>query len=190
MEQDNQRSRTIKSWLAGQPVDIPAPAPPHGFTINREPAEQAEVIVPSCERLGEVVGNVYGLTYCNTNGKEDGASIRISHVDYLGDAFYVGAYCFERQAYRTFRVDRMMELINLRTGEVHDSAMHWCRGLVAAGSAEEMMRVCIHDLNILWPSRALRWSSARTRSRVYGRARLGCARLPAERGHQGDVQSC
>lgn len=149
MGQDNTRGRIIKSWLSGQPVDFPAPVAPKEFAVSQHPSEQVSGATAQCERLSEVVGNVYGLTYCDANGEESRRRIGISHVDYAGDTFYVGAFCFERQAYRTFRVDRMMELINLRTGEVHDSAMKWCRGLIATGSAEEMMRICIHDLNIL-----------------------------------------
>ena len=149
MGQDSSRGRIIKSWLSGQPVDFPAPIAPKGFAVSQNPSEQPEASIASGERLSDVVGNVYGLIYCDANGDESRRRIKISHVDYVGDTFYVGAYCFERQAYRTFRVDRMMELVNMRTGEIHDSAMDWCRGLIATGSAEEMMRMCIHDLNIL-----------------------------------------
>lgn len=149
MGQDSSRGRIIKSWLSGQPVELPAPVAPKGFTVSQSPSELHQETIPSSERLSDVVGNVYGLTYCDANGDESRRRIKISHVDYVGDTFYVGAYCFERQAYRTFRVDRMMELVNLRTGEIHDSAIEWCRGLIATGNAEEMMRICIHDLHIL-----------------------------------------
>lgn len=149
MGQDSSRGRIIKSWLSGKPVDFPAPVAPKGFAVSQNPSGLHQESIPSGERLSDVVGNVYGLTYSDANGDESRRRIKISHVDYVGDTFYVGAYCFERQAYRTFRIDRMMELVNMRTGEVHDSAMDWCRGLIATGSAEEMMRMCIHDLNIL-----------------------------------------
>lgn len=131
-------------------MNLPAPDAPTGFLADSEPTDHSLESAPAiAERLNEVVGTIYGLTYCDVNGIESRRRIRVSHIDYNGQNFYVGAYCFERKAYRLFRADRIIELVSLRTGEIHDSAMNWCRELVMNGGPEAMMRSCIHDLDIL-----------------------------------------
>jgi hypothetical protein len=118
--------------------------------VSPEPAEPALVAAPArAERLSDVIGTTYGLLYRDVSGTETRRRIKVSHIDYNGDVFYIGAYCFERGAYRTFRADRMMELVNLRTGEIHERAPDWCRGLIVRGGPQEMMRACSGDLEIL-----------------------------------------
>lgn len=63
-------------------------------------------------------GQEYALTYTDSTGAVSERVIRLKRLSGSGGSKYLEAYCNKARGHRTFRVDRVMSLVDLSTGEV------------------------------------------------------------------------
>lgn len=57
------------------------------------------------------------ITYVDSNGIETHRKIEVHNVRYSNNLCYLDAYCHLRNAPKTFRTDRILDMVNLATGE-------------------------------------------------------------------------
>jgi len=63
------------------------------------------------------ISNKLRITYCDSKGVETQREIKVNNVHYFNDICYLDAYCYLRDAPKTFRTDRILDMVNLETGE-------------------------------------------------------------------------
>lgn len=63
-------------------------------------------------------GDTFEITYCDSRDQLSVRRISARRLDRIGDAYVLKAYCFERDAMRSFRLDRITSAVDLGTGEV------------------------------------------------------------------------
>lgn len=85
--------------------------------------EKAKRIHIDCDLAGQTVQ----IVYQGADGDQTSRRITIKRLYECASKGYIEAHCHERGASRTFRVDRIEEIIDLGTGEVHTSWMAWLR---------------------------------------------------------------
>ena len=61
---------------------------------------------------------VFLLFYENARGDESDRVVRVRSFARRGEFSYINAYCFERSAFRQFRIDRIIEVCDADTGEI------------------------------------------------------------------------
>lgn len=89
----------------------PPPAPVEKRT--RKPRAPASSDVPRVLPEGQ-----YLMTYRDASGEISEREIRPKRVERRGDHLYLVSYCLKARAPRTFRVDRILLLIDSDTGEI------------------------------------------------------------------------
>ncbi|MEG6507999.1 WYL domain-containing protein [Methyloligella sp. 2.7D] len=96
--------------------------PPTGFRIGGASFDTADMEVePSSDEVGRLVGVRLALTYEDSKGDRTRRLIVVEKVSRTAAGEYcLQAFCELRQARRSFRVDRIVEIIDTRTGEVHE----------------------------------------------------------------------
>ncbi|WP_414832164.1 WYL domain-containing protein [Afifella sp. YEN Y35] len=105
-------SRTWVSGASGSAPSRSSPRPPLG------PPEAP----PGPNKAHAVSGLVFGITYQNRDDERSRRVIEVKDVydsvrSDSGQALYVDAYCFSAEAERTFRADRILRMIDHRSGE-------------------------------------------------------------------------
>ena len=65
------------------------------------------------------------LRYVDASGEESERRFTCVCIEGFGEATRVKGYCHERKAYRTFRVDRIAELVCAETGELFEAVPHF-----------------------------------------------------------------
>jgi hypothetical protein len=70
------------------------------------------------DRIGHILGEALVIRYVNSKGEESCRRITLHAAYERGGLHYIRAYCFERAAARTFRSDRIREIIDADTGEI------------------------------------------------------------------------
>lgn len=100
------------------------PDPPGGrdvlVDVREALAPNAPPVAPPAESLGEL----FFLSYEDANGLKSRRRITLKRSYRAADGdVYIDAWCHERQDERTFRASRMVELVDLGTGEVIDGAL-------------------------------------------------------------------
>ncbi len=75
------------------------------------------------ERLSPIgdnaAGTVFGIEYVNASGERSVRRIRFHRLYADGEMYYLRAFCFERGANRTFRLDRVQSVFDM-DGVIHD----------------------------------------------------------------------
>jgi hypothetical protein len=59
----------------------------------------------------------FWLRYCNSSGEESERNFDLKRANFSKDIILEG-FCHKRQSYRCFRLDRVIELVDLETGEL------------------------------------------------------------------------
>jgi hypothetical protein len=90
------------------------PEPP---TIKKERLRKTAAATP-LRNISLTPGQEYELTYTDSTGAVSERVIQFKGLSGNGRAQYLQAYCTKAHGYRTFRVDRVMSLVDLSTGEV------------------------------------------------------------------------
>lgn len=80
----------------------------------------AEIDGPPDYEAEPVAGLLCQIVYRDIRGVETVRRITCQRIDLAGGASYVVARCHEREARRQFRIDRMVRVADLSTGEVSD----------------------------------------------------------------------
>jgi hypothetical protein len=65
---------------------------------------------------------------------------------------YLCCFCFERNAYREFKLTGVLEVIDITTGEVFDSGREFleaCGAIAAETPESQALSLCAHDLTVL-----------------------------------------
>lgn len=108
---------------------LPPPRGPRGFRarLPQEGLEEELGEGPGPEdeqddgRPGYILGEVLVIRYVNASGRESCRRIALHAAYERNGVHYLRAYCFERSAPRTFRRDRIREIMDADTGEVFSS---------------------------------------------------------------------
>lgn len=108
----------VDDWLAtrvGQPIPLPDGFVPRGGF--GDPAYMIRLVVPKeAVSLGSIS---IALTYHGDEAGETRRAVRLKRGWFDRSILYVSGYCELRREPRMFRGDRMLEIIDWRTGEVH-----------------------------------------------------------------------
>jgi hypothetical protein len=117
-----ERVTAILSASRDAGYDLPAPA---GFAPQL-PVEDDPVELTA----DDILGRALAIHYVDAKGDESYRRITIRRLHPVDSRqFLIGAYCHEREAYRSFRSDRVIQVIDLLTGEVSDQPWDFFRSL-------------------------------------------------------------
>lgn len=75
-----------------------------------------------CKTILSGVSITVGMSYLSANGNSTNRKVEIKKIFRDGPSRYFTGFCFFREAFRTFREDRIAEITDLGTGEVFPSA--------------------------------------------------------------------
>lgn len=101
-------------------VKQPQPPLPAGRAAY---APYEEEDVPEKDRLvaaGIKEGNACFIIYEDSKGNRSSRRITINGIKEKNGARFIYAFCHERKAMRSFRADRIVEVTDLATGEIHN----------------------------------------------------------------------
>ncbi|NKJ40802.1 TerB family tellurite resistance protein [Novosphingobium sp. SG720] len=132
----------VAKAVAGKSVPVPMPE-----WCKPKSAEIEELI--ELRGRGKSSGWAGFMHYTDANGDTSSRRIVCRSISGNGRPETVTAYCCERKAHRTFRIDRIDELICVETGEVLDPATHfaelWSKGAlkVADKTLTDFARVLV-----------------------------------------------
>lgn len=114
----------------------PARKPP-GFAEGGSPIDPPEP--PFGETLvdvGDLRGARLGLVYRDGLGGVSRRIVSVASVSQSSrDTFYLDGHCELRNAHRTFRIDRILEIVDFRTGEVIDDPERFLLPLIVVARA-------------------------------------------------------
>lgn len=133
-----------------------APRPPSiGPSLNVRvsiSSEDDEEIIRTPEKAGkpvrDFIGHAYLLHYRDSRGAESRRRITIREIRIKQDVLHVWAFCHEREAARLFRVDRIMDLMDLKTGELVD-VIPFCSGLAQEDTTRAALRELRQEIAVL-----------------------------------------
>lgn len=138
-------------------MPMPEPSFPKGRTakIADDDPEQQE----ANSQASDTLSSALFIAYKNSKGEVSERRIAVKAIHRnTNDTIMISAYCYERRAFRTFRADRIIEAIDLATGEVIDTedAILECFDIAATDIADdpraatrEALKKCRHVVNIL-----------------------------------------
>ncbi|GLS13619.1 hypothetical protein GCM10007935_10490 [Hydrogenophaga electricum] len=100
-----------------------SPASPARTSNNQPPAlakrtRQAKTAQPAHRHVDLEYGRLYQLTYSDANGEVSERTIKLNGVASRRHGQCLEAYCHNARQQRTFRVDRIVQLIDTETGEI------------------------------------------------------------------------
>jgi len=111
-------------WLTITGRVARAPRPAH-LTVTLPDEDSADTIVaeirsPPEFEAGPIAGFACIITYSDARGRSSERRVTCQRLDRAASQIYLYAYCHERAAVRQFRLDRIIAVIDLHTGEVED----------------------------------------------------------------------
>lgn len=115
--------RTIEADIAGIPLTLRVtPIYPEGRKA-RVPAEPRQKIKAGRDQTS--AWSVF-ISYEDVNGALSERRITCRQIERaIGGTEMIGAYCHERNAPRAFRIDRIREVVDLSTGEIHEGVPYF-----------------------------------------------------------------
>jgi len=87
------------------------------------------------DELGDLLGVRLAIDYLDSRMERTRRFIVVKKATRSGCGFCLHAYCELRRAHRTFRVDRIVEVIDMRTGEVHENPAEFFSDLLLVAEA-------------------------------------------------------
>jgi hypothetical protein len=105
-------------WLSSAP-SIPIPDPPRPESGPREDVFDEPVVQQALNPADEdrdgipdtIAGVCVTIEYCDAAGEISNRRVLIERLYYRNDGLYLGGWCMLRNARRTFRADRIQELL-------------------------------------------------------------------------------
>lgn len=82
--------------------------------------------------------------YRNEKGEESQRRLSVKRIEGYGDACHIFAYCFESAMVKCFRIDRILHLADIATGELYDPFAHF--EMMRLGGLIPTKDKCLHDL--------------------------------------------
>lgn len=98
--------------LSSRPGRVSKPKPAHVPTPKKTEQPKFDWM-----DLLDLVGCDLEISYMAANGDISDRTVACKDIDNNGDHTYIKGYCQSRRAYRTFRLDRIITLVNTSTGE-------------------------------------------------------------------------
>ncbi|CAN1564760.1 terB_like domain containing protein [Caulobacteraceae bacterium] len=89
------------------------------------------------------------LEYEDANGYVSSRSIAVSRVIEVKNKWFLSCFCHERREPRWFRLDRVIELIDLSTGEVVADPLNWVKEHLGHGYNERSIEVLASEVTVL-----------------------------------------
>lgn len=86
--------------------------------LNRSKKEEIQIESTILNRKDLVTNDEYIITYEDSQGSVSNRTVIYKSLSKKGSAQYMKAYCTDRRAIRTFRVERISSMISAQTGEV------------------------------------------------------------------------
>lgn len=131
---------------------------PPGFEpdLPKFDEDSADQEIGSIEPLAEFVGSSFAIIYVNAKREQSRRRITVRRVyETAAGNILLRAHCHERNAVRAFRVDRIREIVDLHTGEVHEDPLKYL-GLVSvpgfvdsADDTQKLIKRCRPAFQIL-----------------------------------------
>lgn len=118
-------SEFCDQWAAPEPKQSPTQtilSTRPGCVSKPKPAIAPKPIKPERPKLDwtdllGLIGCDIEISYMGANGDISDRTVSCKDIDNNGEHTYIKGYCKSRRAYRTFRLDRIITLINTETGE-------------------------------------------------------------------------
>lgn len=89
------------------------------------------------------------LEYEDANGYVSSRAIAVSRVIEIKEKWFLSCFCHERREPRWFRLDRILELIDLSTGEVVADPLTWVKDHLGHGYNERSIEILASEVTIL-----------------------------------------
>lgn len=132
----------LSRLLSGKRVVPPVPEGRVAIVATIEAHEPAK-------RRTKVSGSSCYIEYADADGNVSSRQITLRRIDGpAGSPQQIGAHCHVREAYRTFRIDRIQTMIDGATGEVLDPVAH-CIALQRGGVLKSEDRALGHIMTIM-----------------------------------------
>lgn len=115
------------------------------------PEDDADAEGPQPVISFPVAGDTFEITYCDSRDNLSVRRISVRRIDRHDDHVILKAFCFEREALRSFRLDRVQSAVDVVTGEVfgdHDdllSEIRWETDRQALSGFGDIL----HDVRLL-----------------------------------------
>lgn len=128
---------------------------PRPFNPATNDDQDDDEIRPGSE--GDVIGALFAIDYENADGEVSSRDITIRSLAWsVNGDMLIKAYCHTRRCARCFRVDRIIEMASLATGEIYNDAADFLRPFApdsgdveAKKSAKTAINRCRYGLQIL-----------------------------------------
>lgn len=109
-------------WAAVRGHNVVPPAPGH-LNVRLPDEDEAETITPEIEGppdfdCGPISGYSLILCYQDARGQASERRVTCQRLEIAGGFTYLRAHCHERNARRQFRLDRILTVADLHTGEI------------------------------------------------------------------------
>jgi len=138
---------------------MPMPEPEIPARRNVKLAQDDNENEETSEDIADSISSALFIAYKNSKGETSERRISVKTVSRSAAGnIMVGAYCYEREAFRHFRADRIIEAVDLATGEIIDTqvAILESFGIVEKELASDpktatraALRKCRHGMNVL-----------------------------------------
>jgi predicted DNA-binding transcriptional regulator YafY len=95
---------------------------------------------------------VFRMSYLSSSGEKSDRVVRLIKLDDIDRDIRVSAWCYHREAYRSFFLSRIVEVSDISTGEVFEDARIFladCGALKAETAEAKALRLCSDELAIL-----------------------------------------
>lgn len=112
----------ILNIIGAAPREVPpSTRPVQVFEVGLEVEDDAPVIAAPTE-LEPIAGYSCLISYASASGAPSERQISCSRLELSGGVSYLRAHCHLRGKQRVFRIDRIVEVVDLHTGEVTQDA--------------------------------------------------------------------
>jgi hypothetical protein len=117
-------------------------APPVGFAQGGASVDSPDMDpqLDDADELGPLTGVRLAIIYDDAKGERTQRFVVVDKAFHANGVWLLQAHCELRGSLRTFRVDRIREIIDTRTGEVHEKPARFLSGLLLVARARGARR--------------------------------------------------
>lgn len=130
---------TFETLISGRPEPPMRPIPGHRMGVPPRDDDFAATLDPISGV--DIDGVSIGILYRDASGTPSTRTIRCRDALRDGDLIYVRAWCLHRQDWRTFRLDRIVEVYDYSTGELLGRAAPFFSQLLGINLADPIVEV-------------------------------------------------
>lgn len=122
MARDQQRDALITQFIDRLNPQPPAPPAAHTPSV---PVRDSTELVQDADDEGSVSQGDLFIHYIDAYGSPSARRISVHRIADEGDDFRIRAWCYERQAMRTFLASRIEQAVDMQTGEIIGDVRNW-----------------------------------------------------------------